>query len=190
MIAPSCGAAYPPRQALSLAWRMTPPSPESVPPEILARRRLGAARRLGEGVLVLPASPVQHGSRDSERPYIADRELHYLTGLVEPESVAVLVGGAEPRLVVFVRERDADAELWAGPRMGPEGALAVSGADEVHPVSALERILPTLLRAADRIHFRLGRADPGTAMARGGSSIPGKRWTIFGSSRTSTRSTC
>lgn len=107
--------------------------------------------------MVLPAAVVQHASRDTERPYVADRELYYLTGLTEPESVAVLVGGDEPELVLFVRERDPDAELWAGPRLGPDGAEELVGPDECHPLSALRAELPGLLARGDRIHYRLGR---------------------------------
>ena len=62
--------------------------------------------------MVLPSSPIQYASRDNERPYVPDRELFYLTGLVEPGCVAVLVGGSAPRVEVFARPRDHKAELW------------------------------------------------------------------------------
>ena len=107
--------------------------------------------------MVLPAAPIQHSSRDTERTYCPDRELYYLTGVTEPESVAVLIGGAEPRFELFVRDRDADAELWTGPRLGPEGAKEVYGADECYGIAELDARLLELLSAPDRIHFRLGR---------------------------------
>ena len=67
---------------------------------------------------MLPAAPIQHSSRDTERPYCPDRELYYLSGVTEPSSVGVLVG-PQAKLVLFVREKDLEAELWAGPRLGP-----------------------------------------------------------------------
>lgn len=112
---------------------------------------------LGAGVMVLPAAAVQHSSRDTERPYAPDRELYYLTGLSEPETVAVLVGGDEPELVLFVRERDPEAELWAGPRLGPEAVRERVGPDACHPLSELDAELPGLLARGDRVHYRLGR---------------------------------
>ncbi len=124
-----------------------------------AARRRAVEARLGAGVLVLPAAPLALASRDTEHPYVADRELYWLTGLTEPGTVAVLVGGAEPRLTIFARERDAEAELWAGPRLGVEGAGASSGADEAVPRAELSERLPALLADADRIHFRLGGVD-------------------------------
>jgi Xaa-Pro aminopeptidase len=136
------------------------PSGWSIPAEAFAARRTAVVDRLGCGVLVLPASEIQRSSRDTERPYVPDRELHWLTGLTEPESVAVLVGGSEPELVVFARERDPEAELWAGPRLGPEGARERIGEGTCHPLRDLAGLLPDLLARGDRIHYRVGRGGP------------------------------
>ena len=137
---------------------MMPLSPlGGTPPSVFETRREAALRALGDGVMVLPAAPVSLRSRDTEFPYRPDSELFYLTGLLEPESVAVLVGGAEPRTILFVPERDPDAELWSGPRMGPDGAAEVSGVQEIHPRGDLEGRLAGLLGGGDRIHVRLGR---------------------------------
>ena len=134
-------------------------APQKLPvPDFVARRR-AALERMGSGVMVLGAAPVQYASRDTEHMYVADRELYWLTGLTEPGTVAVLAGGDEARLIVFSRERDPEAELWAGPRLGPEGAGALSGADASFALADLEERLPEILGSADRIHYRLGRGD-------------------------------
>ena len=138
---------------------MNRPAALDTPIQVLEKRRKAALAALGHGVLVLPAAPIQFASRDGERPYHPDRELFYLTGATEPGTLAVLVGGAEPRLVLFVRERDAEAELWRGARLGPEGAAERFRPDECHPLAELGARLPDLLRAADRIFYRLGRGD-------------------------------
>jgi Xaa-Pro aminopeptidase len=100
---------------------------------------------------------MQVKSRDGERPYHPDRELFYLTGATEPETVAVLAGGDEPALHLFVRERDPHDELWRGARLGPEAAAERFEPDACHPLAELTARLPDLLRAADRIFFRLGQ---------------------------------
>ena len=130
------------------------------PPEIFERRRAAACSALGDGVLVLTAAPVQLSSRDTERRYHPDRELYYLTGVTEPETVAVLVGGDDPELALFVRERDPAAELWAGPRPGPEGIAARHGIERCRGLSELTEHLPALLQRGDRIHYRLGAGGP------------------------------
>lgn len=136
---------------------MNPRSIEGPGQETLASRRDHVLATLGDDVMVLPAAAVRHGSRDTELPYAPDRELWYLTGLAEPDTVAVLVGGDEPRTVVFTRPRDPTAELWAGPRLGPEGAGARSGADEAYSLDDFDDVFPGLMAGRDRIHYRLGR---------------------------------
>lgn len=138
---------------------MNRPEALDTPTAVLESRRKAVLSVLGRGVLVLQAAPIQFSSRDGERPYHPDRELFYLTGATEPETVAVLVGGDEPRLVMFVRERDAEAELWSGIRLGPERARERFHPDECHPLSEVGKLLPDLLKAGDRIHYRLGRGD-------------------------------
>jgi Xaa-Pro aminopeptidase len=134
------------------------------PSEVFEGRREAALLKLGDGVMVLPAAPVQHRSRDTERPYVPDRELYYLSGVTEAGAVAVLVGGPEPRFVLFVADRDTEAELWNGPLLGPERAAEAFGPDECHGLAELHERLPDLLRPGDRIYYRLGHGGPVEAL--------------------------
>jgi Xaa-Pro aminopeptidase len=131
---------------------------DEIPAGVFAARRAEACRRLGRSVLVLPAAPPLYRSRDTEVRYRPDSELYYLTGVTEPGAVAVLLGD-EARFILFVRGRDPEAELWAGPRLGPEGAAERYGADETLPLSKLDERLPELLHVGSRIHYRPGRGD-------------------------------
>jgi Xaa-Pro aminopeptidase len=130
-----------------------------IPAQAFAARRVATFDALGHGVMVLPAAQPLFRSRDTEIRYRPDSELFYLTGVTEPGAVAVLVGGADRRFLLFVPERDADAERWSGPRLGTNAAEERFGADETHPVSDLGPLLPALLREGDVIHARLGRAE-------------------------------
>jgi Xaa-Pro aminopeptidase len=137
---------------------MTPLDPlDGIPPAVFEGRRASVLSALGRGVMVLPAAPLLYRSRDTEVAYRADSELFWATGATEAGTVAVLVGGEEPRFLLFVLERDAEAELWSGPRLGPDGASQRFGAAETYPLSELDFRLPGLLRTGDRVHFRLGR---------------------------------
>lgn len=129
---------------------------DGIPPDVFAARRAAVFRALGHGVMVLPAAPVQRRSRDTELPYRPDSELFYVTGATEPGTVAVLVGGDEPRFILFVREKDPEVELWSGPLMGPDEAGERLGGAEAYPLSELDLRLGGLMRAGDRIHVRLG----------------------------------
>ncbi|MDQ3035969.1 MAG: aminopeptidase P N-terminal domain-containing protein [Myxococcota bacterium] len=126
----------------------------------LAARRSALLERLGEGVAVLAAAPVHVRNNDVEHAYRQDSDFFYLTGLDEPESVAVITNRhAEHRFVLFVRPRDPERETWDGPRTGVDGAVATYGADAAFPISELAERLPQYLQNAPRLLFALGR-DP------------------------------
>lgn len=128
------------------------------PPELFEQRRERVLGSLGKGVMVLPAAPILYRSRDVELRYRPDSELFYVSGLTEPEAVAVLGGEADSeRFTLFVSPRDADAELWSGVRLGPERAKEVLGANAAYPIEELEARLPALLDGSDRVFFRMGR---------------------------------
>lgn len=126
------------------------------PSGVLANRRELAYRALANGTMLLPAAVIQYQSRDGERRYHPDRELFYLTGVTEPGSVAVL-SGSESTFILFVRDKDPAAELWSGPRLGPELAVDRFQPDECYPLSELGDRLPLLLQRSDRLYWRLGR---------------------------------
>jgi len=127
-----------------------------IPRSVFEGRRAAVLRALGSGVMVVPAAPMLYRSRDTEIPYRPDSELFWLTGATEPGTVAVLVGGSEPRFLLFVRDHDPEAELWSGRRLGPDEAGERFGAAETYVRAELGFRLPGLLRGADRIHARLG----------------------------------
>ena len=100
---------------------------DGIPLAVFEGRRAAVLRALGHGVMVLPAAPLLYRSRDTEVPYRPDSELYYVTGATEPGTEAVLVGGSEPRLIFFGRDRDAGKSfaphtpnhLPPGPPRGP-----------------------------------------------------------------------
>lgn len=134
------------------------PFREKEPVEIFRRRRQRVLAELGDDAMVLPAAPILYRSADTDLPYRPDSELFYLTGLTEPGALLLLRGFAdEGREMLFVRDRDPDAELWTGPRLGPDAAPERLGVEEAHPADELAERLPGLLHGARRVHFRLGQ---------------------------------
>ena len=126
----------------------------------LAERRRALMERFGHGVVVLTSTPVHIRNHDVEHPYRQDSDFFYLTGLDEPESVAILTDRhPEHRYVLFVRPRDPERETWDGPRIGVDGAVATLGADAAFPIAELAERLPGYLANAPRMLYALGR-DP------------------------------
>jgi Xaa-Pro aminopeptidase len=127
-------------------------------PSVFAARRAAYMQALGPGAVALIASPperVRNG--DSHYRFRQSSDLYYLTGFVEPETVLVLRPGAdEEKVVMFVRPRDRDLEIWNGRRAGVEGAVARYGADAAYPIEELDERLLGLISSVAELHYALG----------------------------------
>ncbi|MBI5367411.1 MAG: Xaa-Pro aminopeptidase [Planctomycetes bacterium] len=120
-------------------------------------RRARFLEQIPGAVAVFPAAHLATRSNDSEFDFRQDSDFWYLTGFDEPEAVAVLLATPpRPRFVLFVRRRDPKQEVWNGYRAGTQGAIKRFGADAAYPIDQLDKVLPRLLRDADRLYFRLG----------------------------------
>jgi Xaa-Pro aminopeptidase len=107
-------------------------------------------------VLVLFSAPVTYRNNDVENEYRQDSDFYYLTGFDEPESVVILNSCAEPRSLLFLRERDPARETWNGPRLGVEAAVSKLGIDEAFPITALDSKLLETLANCERLFFTMG----------------------------------
>lgn len=148
------------------------------------QRREVLSRRLKGGVAIVPTAPERMRNRDSDYPYRFDSYFYYLTGFGEPESVFVLVGGKNPRAILFCREKNPERELWDGVRCGPRAARKTYGFDETWPIETLDEKLPQLLANKDSIYYPtgmdaswdtrvIGWVNQVRGQARSGVSAPG-----------------
>jgi Xaa-Pro aminopeptidase len=151
-----------PRPSISrLASRRTAPSVARVPAigrEEFKRRRRALLKQMGkDSIAIVPTSPVRMRNNDVEYAYRPDSDFFYLTGFVEPESVAVLVPGRpQGEYILFVRDRDPARETWDGRRAGPDGATRDFGADDAFPITDIDEILPGLLENRAKVYYAMG----------------------------------
>lgn len=141
--------------------------------------------RRGGGVMILPAAEEKLRNADNEYLFRQDSDYAWAVGLEEPQGAAVLVArGGQRRLVLFVRPKEREREIWTGFREGVEGAKARWGADEAFTVAELDARLPELVENAPTLWWRLGQ-DPAwdarvarivsglSMMKRAGKAAPG-----------------
>jgi Xaa-Pro aminopeptidase len=119
-------------------------------------------------VAILHSAPERVFSHDTHYPFRQDSDFYYLTGLEEPDSIAVLRPDPADgkRYALYVRPHDPRREAYEGPRPGPEGVVKLYGADAAFSVTdfigSLGRFDPTMrtfsgyLASADRIYFSDG----------------------------------
>jgi len=106
-------------------------------------RRDKLLKALGVNSVAILFSAKKYGEN---HPYHQNSDFYYLTGFIEPESIAVLIPGrSKGEFILFNRERDPTKEIWDGSRVGQKGACRNFGADQAFAISEVDRILPSLL---------------------------------------------
>jgi Xaa-Pro aminopeptidase len=118
-----------------------------------------AMREQGGGAMLLPAADEKIRNADNHHPFRQDSDFAWVTGFDEPEGAALIF--ADPAagrsgLVMFVRPKDREREIWDGLRAGVEGAVAEYGADAAHPVAEMEAKLEEHLARGGTLWYRLG----------------------------------
>ena len=100
------------------------------------RRDALRSKMSDNSVAVFFANPVRNRANDVEYVYHQDPDFYYLTGYKEPHSVLVVFKeqqtndeGKTYNEILYVQERNPQAEQWTGRRLGIEGAKNELGFD-------------------------------------------------------------
>lgn len=122
------------------------------------RQRLLALLGDGDALAIIPTAAEKLRNGDAHYRFRPDSDFDYLTGFAEPDAVLVLAPGhPQGAVILFVRPRDPERELWDGRRAGVEGALALDGVDQAYAISELDALLPSLLENKTRLYYSVGR---------------------------------
>lgn len=126
------------------------------------RRRVFFSR-LRDASAVFFAAPETIRNNDVHNDYRQDSDFFYLTGFDEPSSVLVVSPQQEPgnQIVLFLRTRNPEREIWDGERLGVERAPEVLGVDRAFPIEELETRLPSYIEGARRVYYEMGREGHG-----------------------------
>ncbi|SES89564.1 Xaa-Pro aminopeptidase [Thorsellia anophelis] len=133
------------------------------PSEFQARRQKLAERMVnGSAIVIFSAKEVVRNS-DSHYLFRQDSDFWYLTGFDEPDSVFIMIKSNEQlsHTIIFNRERDLEAEIWNGKRLGQEEAISALRVDRSFKIEELKKQLPLLLNGLDTIYHAQGHYDYG-----------------------------
>lgn len=95
-------------------------------------------------------------SADSTMPFQQHRDIFYLSGVDQEESILVLFPDAKDekhREVLFLRETNEHIAVWEGEKLTKEAAFEVSGIKTVYWLSQFDTIFKTLMAEAESIYL-------------------------------------
>ena len=93
---------------------------------------------------------------DSTMPFQQHRDIFYLSGVDQEESILLMFPDAleeKHREVLFVRETNAHIAVWEGEKLSKEKATLVSGIETVYWLSDFDKVFFDLMTEADTIYF-------------------------------------
>ncbi len=106
-------------------------------------------------IAVFNSNDIYPISADSTLPFEQHRDLFYLSGLDQEETILILYPDAKnpkQRELVFVRETNAHIAVWEGHKLTQKETTEVSGIETVLWTDTLEKIFLELAKSADNIY--------------------------------------
>ncbi len=130
---------------------------EPIPSRLFVENRKKFATRMKEGSLaVFNSNDIYPISADSTMPFQQHRDIFYLSGVDQEESILLLFPSSireKHREVLFVRETNEHIAIWEGEKLTKERATAVSGIETVYWLSEFDKVFFELMTEAHTIYF-------------------------------------
>ena len=114
------------------------------------------AKMAPKSLAVFNSNDIYPISADSTMPFQQHRDLFYLSGVDQEESVLLLFPDAldvKHREVLFLRETNEHIAVWEGEKLTKERAFAVSGIKTVYWLKDFDKVFFDLMTEADTIYF-------------------------------------
>ena len=119
-------------------------------------RKKFMAQMRPKSIAVLNSNDIYPIGADSTLPFEQDRDLFYLCGADQEETILLLFPEAmdpKHREVLFVRETNDHIAVWEGAKLTKEKATEVSGIETVYWLTDFDKIFFDLMTEADTIYF-------------------------------------
>ncbi len=114
------------------------------------------AKMKPNSVAVFNSNDVYPVSADSMLPFEQHRDIFFLSGVDQEESVLLLFPNCPKehlREVLFVRETNEHIAVWEGAKLTKEKAFATSGIKSVYWLQDLEKVLAEIMALAENVYI-------------------------------------
>ncbi len=110
----------------------------------------------GNAIAIFNSNDIYPVSADSELPFEQHRDIFYLTGIDQEETVLILYPFSKnksTREILFIRKSDNHTKIWEGEKLSKKLARKLSGIENIHYVEDLKKILKQLISSADSFYL-------------------------------------
>lgn len=122
----------------------------------IKNRQKFMARMKPKSIAVFNSNDVYPIGADSTMPFQQSRDLFYLSGVDQEESILLLFPDAyeqKHREVLFVTETNEHIAVWEGEKLSKEKALEVSGIRTTYWLQDFDRVFYELMTEAETVYF-------------------------------------
>ncbi|WP_165749786.1 aminopeptidase P family protein [Cellulophaga sp. Z1A5H] len=122
----------------------------------IKNRKKFMAAMLPKSIAVFNSNDVYPISADSTMPFEQHRDIFYLSGADQEETILLLFPDAlnkKHREVLFVRETNEHIAVWEGEKLTKEKATIVSGIETVYWLEDFEKIFFDVMTEANTVYF-------------------------------------
>lgn len=119
------------------------------------RKKFTAAMK-PNSIAIFNSNDIYPVSADSTLPFAQHRDIFYLSGVDQEESILVLFPDApyeHQREILFLRETNEHIAVWEGEKLTKERALEVSGIKTVYWLQDFKKVLYELMTYADTMYI-------------------------------------
>ncbi|MGN7513540.1 MAG: aminopeptidase P family protein [Allomuricauda sp.] len=119
-------------------------------------RKKFTAQMRPKSIAVFNSNDIYPIGADSTLPFEQDRDIFYLSGADQEETILLLFPDAmdpKHREILFVRETNDHIAVWEGAKLTKEKATEVSGIDTVYWLTDFDKVFFDLMTEADTIYF-------------------------------------
>ena len=114
-----------------------------------------ASKLKPNSMAILNSNDIYPISADSTLPFAQQRDIFYLSGVDQEESVLVIYPDCpkkEHKEILFLKETNEHIAVWEGEKLTREKALETSGIEKVYWLHEMEKVLFELMTQAERVY--------------------------------------
>ena len=130
---------------------------ESIDSKLFIKNRTNFSREMKKNsVAFFNSNDIYPVSADSTLPFEQHRDIFYLSGIDQEESILVLSPdnpNPDLREILFLKETNDHIAVWEGPKINKRQALEISGIKTVFWLNDLEKVIDKLVSSCKNIYI-------------------------------------